>query len=192
VPVRGASVGIGTITNESKGGVAVKILDGVSHLDHGLAPRQIAHIAQFFEARDSFFIETIELPKALGIVACNLHGPATGGIAVPEEKVKYIVRGDRKYASRVVVIPPSGHWNKIGDPQWLALDGSVPTRLVTVIAGPAGKDDGLDTEEPCVLYTAYGGPGAPREPGDSAISSWEELLKSREFWSQHALLVEAP
>jgi hypothetical protein len=39
----------------------------------------------------------------------------------------------------------------------------------------------------CVLFTAYGGPAAPREPGDSSIASWEELTQSRRFWAQHAL-----
>ena len=150
----------------------MKIIEGISHLDHGLLPMQVEYIQTRFADRTAFFIETVELPYGLGTVACNLMGPVTGCPPVLEEDVEYRVRGTRKCASRVIPI------NRVTLPS---------TRLVTVIAGPAGPEDGLDHEEPCVLYTAYGGPQAPREPGDLNIRSWEELEASRAFWAEHAL-----
>lgn len=153
----------------------MKILGKVSHLDHGLHTRQIEFIQDRFANRDGFFIETFELPEELGTVPCGLRGPAVGHSPVDELEVRYIVRGERKCASRVMrdsACPP------------------IRARTVTVIAGPAGKDDGLSEDYPCVLYTAYAGPQAPREPGDPSIGTWEELVASRAFWAQHALIVE--
>lgn len=37
------------------------------------------------------------------------------------------------------------------------------------------------------IFTAYGGPCAPREPGDATLSSDEEKKESADFWAQHAL-----
>lgn len=135
-----------------------------SHTDHALNAGVIKYIEQRFADREAFFVETFELPAKAGTVECSLVGPVLGYDPIPESMVDYVVRGDRKYASRVV------EWGE-----------KERTRLVTVIAGP---HDG----RPCVLYTAYGGPRAPREPGDPAIASWEELEASRKFWSVHALI----
>jgi hypothetical protein len=55
---------------------------------------------------------------------------------------------------------------------------------LTVIAGPG--DDGLDG---VVLYTAYGGKCAPREPGDTSLND-EQRLESQAFWSEHALAAD--
>ena len=153
----------------------MKILGKIAHLDHSLHARQIAFIQDRFANRDAFFIETVELPEELGTVPCGLVGPAVGHRPVDELEVRYVVRGDRKCASRVMLD------RGLTQPQ---------VRTVTVIAGPAGKDDGLGEDYPCVLYTAYAGPQAPREPGDPNVSSWEELQASRAFWAQHALIVE--
>lgn len=55
------------------------------------------------------------------------------------------------------------------------------TRLLTVIAGPHEGDG-------CVLYTAHGGPAAPREPWDPSLNDDAAALEeSRAFWSVHAL-----
>jgi hypothetical protein len=51
-----------------------------------------------------------------------------------------------------------------------------PSRLVTIVCGP--HDGAL------VLFTAYGGPEAPREPADDPSE------KSRDFWSVHALAAD--
>ena len=51
--------------------------------------------------------------------------------------------------------------------------------MMTVIGGPDGDD-------PCVLYTAFGGPAAPREPWDPSLdeAGWAASLA---FWEAHAL-----
>jgi len=51
---------------------------------------------------------------------------------------------------------------------------------VTIIAGPHEGHS-------CILYTAYGGPAAPREAADPYIESEEEREASRAFWAVHAL-----
>lgn len=140
-----------------------------SHLDHNLSVGQLDFIKKKFEGRDSFFIETIELPEELGTVEISLLGPSVGLNPIQEFEVEYKVREGRRWASRVVVQNNVCPWVK------------EQSRLVTVVAGP---HDG----KPCVLYTVYGGPQAPREPGDPSIKSWEELVASREFWSKHALV----
>lgn len=110
-----------------------------SHLDHHLTDAQIAHVFERFADRAAFFIETIELPEELGTVPCGLYGPSMGDAPVLEaEQAK---RGARAWTSRLVDRPAR------------------PTRQLTVIGGP---HDG----EPCILYTAFGGPSTPQEPGD--------------------------
>lgn len=97
-------------------------------------------------------------------VLCGLYGPAMGDEAVSENRVQYQIRNGRRCASRVLI------------------EGVArPTRTLTVIAGPAGDDS-------CVLYTAYGGPSAPREPGDTTIPNGAEWEQSRDFWREHALV----
>jgi hypothetical protein len=144
---------------------AVKVIPE-SHVDHGLSPEQLAWLLDQNTNHTSFFIETRFLPPSLGTVECSLVGPAVGWGPVMEAEVKYVVRGNRKSASRVFINPPE-------KPQ---------TRMVTIIAGPTEGHEGL------VLYTAYGGPSAPREPGDPAISDWKGIVEARDFWAQHALI----
>jgi hypothetical protein len=137
-----------------------------SHTDHGLSEEIMKFLVERFADRSAFFIEEVELPEHLGEVPCNLVGPVTGCEPVIEMDVHYKVRGNRKWTSRLLK----------------SAEGMrVMSRKVTVIAGPHGPYS-------CVLYTAYGGPCAPREPGDPAINSWDQLLWSREFWTQHALI----
>jgi hypothetical protein len=39
-----------------------------------------------------------------------------------------------------------------------------------------------------ILYTAFGGPAAPREPGDPSLDGNEAgLAESKAFWAEHAL-----
>jgi hypothetical protein len=137
-----------------------------SHVDHGLSPEQLAWLLDQVADRTSFFIETLTLPAHLGTVECGLVGPATGLPAVGDEDVVYVVRGNRKWTSRMLREPRA----------------KPRTREVSVIAGPAEGHEGL------VLYTAYGGPVAPREPGDTTIPDWDGVRQSREFWAEHALV----
>jgi hypothetical protein len=54
---------------------------------------------------------------------------------------------------------------------------------VTVIGGMSNGE--------CILFTAYGGPLAPREPGDADIADATEATKSFLFWRSHALCASA-
>lgn len=135
-----------------------------SHTDHHLTPEQRAYLLGRFHDRNSFFIETVELPPDLGTVPCGLHGPLMGDAPIGNDEAYLSVRGQRTYASRVC-------WREMR-----------PTNKVTVIAG---AHDG----RPCVLFTAFGGPLTPKEPGDPSIVNKDELATSQEFWAQHALSV---
>jgi hypothetical protein len=130
-----------------------------SHLDHNLTTEQIEHVMQCFADREAFFIETIELPEALGTVPCGLHGPLMGDEPVPESEVTHAARGTRAWTSRLIERTPRA------------------VRTVTVIAGP-------HEEHACIAYTIFGGPLAPQEPGDPGCKNAEA---SSAFWAEHAL-----
>lgn len=132
-----------------------------SHLDHGLTEAHLELIRYAFADREGFFISTVELPPELPSLECALYGPIMGDSTITEDMVHYRVRGNRKHASRMVDLPMR------------------PTRKLTVIAGP---HDG----QPCVLYTAFGGPITPKEPGDRSMQT-DEFEQARAFWSAHAL-----
>lgn len=138
------------------------IITAVSHLDHGLGQAVIEWLLKKCEGRSHFFIETFELPPELGTVPCGLHGPALGDEPVPDSECRAEIRGSRTWSSRICDRPVR------------------QVRTVSVIAGPHG-------DAPCVLYTAFGGPVAPREPGDPNIQSDEERARSIAFWRLHAL-----
>lgn len=133
-----------------------------SHLDHGLSPAHVAWLLERFADRQAFFVETVELPPQLPPLLCGLHGPAMGDEPVPEAEAHYAVRGGRQGTSRLCRRPAR------------------ETRLVTVIAGPDG-------EEPCVLYTAYGGAAASREPWDLSLAGQDAREQAQRFWAEHAL-----
>jgi hypothetical protein len=124
-----------------------------SHVDHDLTEEQLRYVLDCFATRDAFFIETITLPAELGTVPCGLYGPVMGDSTIREDEVTYARRGERAWGSRLVDLPPRQQHE------------------VTVIAGP---HDG----HPCVLFTAFGGPLAPQEPGD-VRRQIEDLEKQR-------------
>jgi hypothetical protein len=130
-----------------------------SHLDHGLTEAQVRYVFDRFADRDTFFIETVTLPDELGTVPCGLYGPRMGDAAIGETEISYSTRGTRAWTSRLIDLPPRHQ------------------REVTVIAGP---HDG----QPCVLFTAFGGPLAPQEPGDPGC---KDPVASAAFWRDHAL-----
>lgn len=158
-----------------------------SHLDHALTDAQIDFIFEAFAGRTAFFKETINLPNELGTVPCGLYGPFMGDPPVTEAQLG--LRGTRVYPSRLVRLPVR------------------PSTQVSVIGGP---HDGHD----CILYTAFGGPITPKEPGDTAaaivkyigkqvnaaepddglndvwqviVKLYEEYEASVKFWAEHAL-----
>lgn len=130
-----------------------------SHVDHSLTEAQIRYLLERFADRDGFFIETITLPAELGTVPCGLYGPLVGDSAIGEAEVTHAARGTRSWTSRLIDLPARQQHE------------------VTVVAGP---HDG----QACVLYTAYGGPLAPQEPGDPGC---KDVEASAAFWRQHAL-----
>lgn len=140
----------------------IKILPA-SHVDHNIPAGTLQYALQHFAGEDKFFAKALHLPEGFPGVLSALYGPLAGDDPVAEEDVYYSIRGSRACASRMV-------------PRRDRL-----VRTLVVIAGPTVGEDGM------VLYTCYGGQVAPREPGDTSIGTWEEVLASREFWSQHAL-----
>lgn len=132
-----------------------------SHLDHGITDAHIRHILDRFANRSGFFAETLIMPRSLASLPCAMHGPIVGEKPVGEDEAFYERRNGRKGLSRMCARRPS------------------QSRKLTVIAGPSGNDL-------CVLYTAYGGPLAPREPWDPSMSE-SERRESVAFWSKHAL-----
>ena len=133
-----------------------------SHMDHGLSSEIISYILEKFGRKEGFFIETITLPRKLGEVPCGLYGPIMGDPPVPLDEVRMVKRPKRSGPTPMIDLPPR------------------PTRKLTVIAGPHEEFDTL-------LFTAFGGPLAPREPHDPDITDEEEREASAEFWSMHAL-----
>lgn len=142
----------------------------VSHVDHGLTEAQLAWLLVEASARlldepppwGEPYIASFQLPEELGTVPCGLHGPRAGDHdPVEEDEVTYAVRGSRTGESRLCARAPK------------------QTRKVSLIAG---EHEG----EPWVLFTAFGGPVAPREPFELAEGS-EERAASEAFWAKHAL-----
>lgn len=131
-----------------------------SHLDHGLTLAHITWLLMKYGDAEGFRIETVDLPVELPLIPCALIGPAMGDAPVPEAAVHYARRGDRAGESRMV------------------MRGPVPTRKLTVVMGP---HDGHT-----ILFTAYGGAQAAREPFDPALTD-EERSASKAFWADHAL-----
>jgi hypothetical protein len=163
------------------------IKHAASHVDHGLTEGQLRYLLDRFADRSAFFLETIELPEDLGTVPCGLYGPLMGDAPIGEADVSYVPRGTRAWTSRLVERPTR------------------PTRKVTVIAGPHGEPcpqcttsawnilhraacptcGGVgEVKHACVLYTAFGGPASPQEPGDPDCKDPEA---SAAFWRTHAL-----
>jgi hypothetical protein len=158
-----------------------------SHVDHGLTEAQLNYLLDRFVDRSAFFLETVELPEDLGTVPCGLWGPIMGDPPISEDDVRHAARGPRAWTSRLIERPAR------------------PTRLVTVIAGPHAEPCPQCTtsawnilhradcptcggtgelKHTCILYTAFGGPASPQEPGDPGC---KDVDASAAFWRDHAL-----
>jgi hypothetical protein len=121
-----------------------------THVDHALTPDHLAFILKVFASKEAFFLETIELPEALLALPCSLHGPIMGDPPIPDDEVTFTVRGSRPGPSRMCDRAPR------------------LVRTMTVIGGPDDRGE-------MILYTAYGGPAAPREPWDPSLDDAQRL-----------------
>lgn len=128
------------------------VIDKESHMDHGLGVDHVEWMKRRFAEKTAFFVETVELPVELSSLKSGIYGPLAGD---PPSAGFYAIRMGRPWPSRLIDKPVR------------------PTRLLTVVAGP-----GEDESQPCVLYTAYGGPAAPKEPGDFSLGLYCERHKS--------------
>lgn len=150
-----------------------------SHLDHHLSLRHLRFVLDHCKERNAFFIESVTLPGELPALPCSLRGPVVGNPPVTDAEVTMRSRNGRAWESRMLtdlnkpvrVALAQGGWGYTTDPT---------SRIITVIGGPAEG-------HPCVLYTAYGGPLAPREPGDPSLPD-SEREASEAFWAEHALV----
>lgn len=131
-----------------------------SHVDH--VPASVVEWAlSRFADRQAFFIETVELPPELPELDNALYGPVCGDLPVADGYMGQ--RPGRDYLSRLVARPVR------------------KTRTVTVIAGSHG-------DEPCVLYTIFGGPVSPKEVNDPTLVE-KDREASVKFWAEHALAI---
>jgi hypothetical protein len=144
---------------------SVLTISKASHLDHGLST---AHIEWLTRALN----ERIAAGEAPGVsvhtftIPSSLPGLHTALLRTAEG-VRVEPRGSREWPSRVVDRPM----------RW--------TRQCTAVVGPH------EVEEH-VLFTAYGGPAAPREPGDPSLTADADKAESEAFWAHHALAVGGP
>ena len=149
-----------TCTSKENVVKTIKIL----HADHGLTEAHVDFLADKLSDKKDFFIEVLPLPAELPRLPAALYGPKEGDEYVREEEVTYSCRNGRPCSSRLVNRP--------------VRDGNF------VVCIGVGKVDEV------LLFTAYGsvrGVAATREPGDTDIDSWEEVLEARNFWAGHAL-----
>ena len=169
-----------------------------SHLDHGFTAQQKQYLLELFGDRTAFFLEQVVLPEELGTVPCALHGPATGRPPVPDSLTYRAKRGNRSWESRMTDLPPvqSRMVVVIGGPHEEKCNICDEYGMFYSIGAAMrfGGGDGMVRcpkcngqkviKYACVLYTMYGGPVAPQEPGDP---NCKNLGDSEAFWSQHAL-----
>jgi len=131
----------------------------VFHADHGISDALLLSALKRLNLGEGFFARTLELESPL--VMSALYGPDAGDPPVPDEEVDLCKRTEDRPPSRMVDWPkrPSNKLSIIGT---VAADGAT-------------------------IFTAYGGPLAPREPGDVSMTTDEERAESAAFWATHAL-----
>lgn len=133
----------------------------ILHADHGIGESHRDVISKLFEeAGDGFLLKTVELPSECPDLLSAINGPIVGDPPVPSAEVFWTRRGTRRNLSRMCNRPMR------------------PTRLMTIVGAREGEN--------VKIYTAYGGPCAPREITDVSLPS-KEVEVSAQFWAQHAL-----
>lgn len=138
----------------------------VSHLDHGLSPEHMAWLTAALNER---------------IAAGEAEGVSVHTFTIPPSLPGL-------HTALRACLPRRGRWERRGDRAWLSRVVDKPmrwTRKCTAVVGPHEGDAH-------VLYTAYGGPAAPREPGDPSLTDATERAASEAFWSHHALAIGGP
>jgi hypothetical protein len=133
----------------------------VLHADHALLPVHFEVVRNLFEKRaDGFHALTVKMGMRCPALPCGLHGPLMGDEPVPASEVTWATRGARSNLSRLCARPSRPSW------------------LLTAIGVRCG-----DTVR---VFTAYGGPLAPREITDPSLLA-EAAEESLQFWARHAL-----
>lgn len=130
-----------------------------SHLDHGLTDAHLEWVC-------GLLVEVDDKPVVSTLRFPDHLPPLPCALhsGVPEGEAFYEVRGDRNGKSR------------------MCRRENYMTRVITLVTGHHDGQDG-------VLFTAYGGPEAKREPWDVPDGT-PERCESESFWSTHALGVE--
>jgi hypothetical protein len=132
------------------------------HADHGLSEEHLRQ-AERELVKHGYGLHVLNFPVETPAPS-DLYGPAAGDSPVLDSEVQMIRRGERRGASRMVARP------------------SRPWHSITVV--------GLVEMDKTLVFTAYGGPIAPREPWDTSMTP-AERRESEEFWAEHALAVGA-
>ncbi len=135
----------------------------IFHADHGVSEASLVWAVSQVPS-PGFFARTFELPPEEPDLLNGLYGPSCGDPPVEDAVTFTRQRSPDRPLSRMVRRPAR------------------PTRLLTVI-GVAPQEG-----EEAVIYTAYGGPLASREPGDSSlVLGSPEHREAVAFWATHAL-----
>lgn len=143
----------------------------IAHDDHDLTTEHVALLQtdpDIAKLDDGVFVlTTIVLPSDVESLPCGLYGPEAGDAPVTDAEASLEVRGNRQGPSRLIDKP---HRN---------------ARNMVVIGIKGG-----------VCFTAYGSRAkspSPMEPWDAerkqleGKASAEDVARSQEFWSVHAL-----
>lgn len=140
-----------------------------SHLDHGLSHEHCSLIQRCYkneQCEDGVVVATFTVPAGMPELFSALRGPCVGDRPIGSEEVFYRIRGNREGSSRLCYWPPK------------------VTREITAVMGRMTKPGPHHGE--AVLFTAYPGPQAPREPWDTTMTE-RQKEESVAFWAKHAL-----
>lgn len=145
------------------GGLLRMSLPAIYHGDHDIPPGLIAWVVA--RQAPGLFAVTVDTEREY---PCGLFGPAMGDNPIEDGEVTLVKRSPDRPPSRLVPYPRR-------------------TRGKITVIGARGA-----TVATSQVFTAYGGPLAPREPGDpSLVEGSPEHAESVAFWAQHALSMPA-
>ncbi len=136
----------------------------VFHADHGIDAATLLWALSHLTT-DGFFNRTLTLPESHIGVSCGLYGPSVGDAPIADDATYMVVRNPER--------------GGVNPPARMTSQPLRPTRLLTFIGSKEGDN--------VTIYTSYGGPAAPRLPGDSTLTTEEEKAEAVAFWATHAL-----